>query len=427
MELPEQPVAAGAQPGQRAEVCEVTNIFESGGRGVQHSDLRAANRRVVLTTIAFNAGISNADVSRRTGLAPQTASAIVSELEAEGLVNRGEVLRGRRGQPATPLFLNAAGAYTIGCRVDIRHVELWLTDLSSRRIAHYRRDYEYPEAESLPIEIAQVVGDLTDQLDASERHRLIGIGLATCIDAPRQMRVLGIPEAVVKGWEGFDLPGRIGELTGLPALVHDCGAAACWAELLVTPPPRPSDFVYIYLGTFVSAGLYTGRTLWQGRNGAAANLGAMQLTKPDGSITFGHCVASLAALEKRLTDAGHVVPRIDPMLWPWQDWEPIVADWIAESGNALAQIVLNTSAVMEFDRAMLGGGMPAGILQRIVAATAANLAELPALTAERPNVLQSRYGEKAPAFGAAYLMVYRRFFANNPFEQHDFTPSLVLV
>ena len=75
----------------------MTDFFEPAGRGVQHASLRAANRRAVLTTIAFNPGISNADVSRRTGLAPQTASAIVADLEGEGLISRGEVLRGRRG------------------------------------------------------------------------------------------------------------------------------------------------------------------------------------------------------------------------------------------------------------------------------------------------------------------------------------------
>lgn len=39
-----------------------------------------------------------------SGLAPQTVSAILNDVEAAGLIVRGEVLRGRRGQPATPIF-----------------------------------------------------------------------------------------------------------------------------------------------------------------------------------------------------------------------------------------------------------------------------------------------------------------------------------
>jgi DNA-binding MarR family transcriptional regulator len=41
-----------------------------------------------------------------SGLSPQTVSAILATLEADGLITRGPVLRGRRGQPATPIILN---------------------------------------------------------------------------------------------------------------------------------------------------------------------------------------------------------------------------------------------------------------------------------------------------------------------------------
>ena len=66
----------------------MTDLFAPAGRGVQHANLRAANRRAVLTTIALSSGISNADVSRRTGLAPQTASAIVSAPFADSAASK---------------------------------------------------------------------------------------------------------------------------------------------------------------------------------------------------------------------------------------------------------------------------------------------------------------------------------------------------
>ena len=92
----------------------------------------------VLTTITFSPGISNAEVSRRTGLAPQTASAIVTELEDDGLITRGDVLRGRRGQPATPLYLDYGGAYGIGCEISWRHIDITLINLGSEDLGRYR-------------------------------------------------------------------------------------------------------------------------------------------------------------------------------------------------------------------------------------------------------------------------------------------------
>lgn len=138
----------------------MTDFFELAGRGVQHANLRAANRRAVLSTITFNPGISNADVSRRTGLAPQTASAIVSELEAEGLIARGEVLRGRRGQPATPLSLNYEAAYAIGVEIKWNHLGMVLISLGSQEFARTRRPYEYPDATTIVDEVAEGIESL---------------------------------------------------------------------------------------------------------------------------------------------------------------------------------------------------------------------------------------------------------------------------
>ena len=74
--------------------------------------MRLANERAVLTLIAGVPGVSNADIARRSGLGPQTTARILTDLESRDLIIRGEVLRGRRGQPATPYRLNPQGGYS---------------------------------------------------------------------------------------------------------------------------------------------------------------------------------------------------------------------------------------------------------------------------------------------------------------------------
>ena len=39
------------------------DIFDAGGRGLQHHGLRRANERAVLTVVGFNPGVSNADIA----------------------------------------------------------------------------------------------------------------------------------------------------------------------------------------------------------------------------------------------------------------------------------------------------------------------------------------------------------------------------
>lgn len=389
----------------------MTDFFEPAGRGVQHASLRAANRRAVLTTIALNPGISNADVSRRTGLAPQTASAIVAELEGDGLIGRGDVLRGRRGQPATPLFLDFDGAYSIGCEISWRHVEVRLIDLGSREIGHYRRDYPWPDANSIVDEVADAVAELVQRLEPARRARLAGLGLASPSHIERNIGALGAPPLQEALWRDLDLAVALERATGFSTSWFNDGNAACWAEMVMSAPPRPSNFVYLFVSTFLGAGVAAEHTLWQGPTGNSANLGAMLVAGPDGARRFGHGVASTTALLARLAEAGIAVPRGNPVDWPVADWEAQVGPWLAEAGAALAEIVLNTAAVIEVDRAVIDGVLPPALMTRLVAATAQALDTLPSTTGGRPQLVAGRLGSAAVSLGAAQLPMFRRYFS----------------
>jgi len=391
----------------------VTDFFEPAGRGVQHASLRAANRRAVLSTIAFNPGISNADVSRRTGLAPQTASAIVSELEQDGLINRGDVLRGRRGQPATPLFLKLDAAYSIGCDVGWRHIDMVLVDLSADPIARYRRDFAYLDGKTIVAELVAGIEGLLEKLDDAQRARLIGIGLTSPTNIARNIDSIGAPSEQAEIWKALDMRAEVERTLGIPTMWFNDGNAACWAELVMMPQPRPANFAYLYVGTFLAAGLVAEHNLWEGPTGNSANLGSMLVCKPDGTRDFGHLIASIRALEKRLDAAGIVLPRTNPLDWPWTDWEPHVAPWLVECGEALAQIILNTAAVLEFDIAIIDGVMPRPLVERLLAETEAALDRLPVMTFDRPRLVTGRLGHDAMPLGASFMPIFRKHFSRD--------------
>ncbi|WP_299639553.1 ROK family transcriptional regulator [Devosia sp.] len=378
---------------------------------MQHASLRAANRRAVLTTIALGPGLSNADVSRRTGLAPQTASAIVSELEADGLVTRGEVLRGRRGQPATPLFLDYSGAFAIGCEISWQHVDITLISLGSEEIGRYRRAYAYPDAATIVAEAATAINELIGKLAPAQRPRLAGLGLATPSAIWRSIGHLGAPAEQVPLWRALDLRAELEAATGLPTAWFNDGTCACWAEMVMAPPPRPPNFVYLFVTTFLGAGIAAEHTLWAGPTGNSANLGSMLVNTGDDRRRFGHDVASTSALSRRLAASGIDVPPGDPSDWPWADWEPHVAAWIANAGAALAEIVFNTAAVIEVEAVVIDGIVPTPIVERMVAATDAALTSLPELSHNRLRIAAGKLGLRAPALGAAQLPLFRKHFS----------------
>ncbi len=391
----------------------MADFFEPAERGVQHASLRAANRRAVLTAIAFNSGLSNAEVSRRTGLAPQTASAIVAELEVDGLVTRGDVLRGRRGQPATPLHLDYAGAFGIGCEISWRHIDIMLINVGSIEISRYRRDFAYPDARTIVAEAQEAIARLVAGLPPDRQQRVAGIGLATPSRMASLIEQNGAPADQLALWADLDLRGALEAATGMPTTWFNDGNCACFAEMVMSPAPRPANLVHLFVSTYLGAGITAEHTLWEGPTGNSADLGSMLVNGHDGRRRFGHDIASTTALSRHLAKAGIALPVGHPADWPWADWEAQVAPWIAEAGAAMAEIIVNTAAVLEIDQAIIDSSAPQPIVERLVAATQLGLGQLPASGSRQPRFVAGRLGSRATPLGAAQLTMFRKHFSRD--------------
>lgn len=391
----------------------MADFFEPAERGVQHASLRAANRRAVLTTITFSPGISNAEVSRRTGLAPQTASAIVTELEDDGLITRGDVLRGRRGQPATPLYLDYGGAYGIGCEISWRHIDITLINLGSEDLGHYRRDFAYPDANAIVGEAADAIAGLIARLSPEQQQRVAGIGLATPSNLGNLIGNVAPPDEQLTAWRELDLRTELEAATGLATTWFNDGNCACFAEMVMSPPPRPPNLVHLFVSTFLGAGITAEHSLWEGPTGNSGNLGSMLVNGHDGHRKFGHDIASTTALGRRLAEAGIELPVGNPADWPWAEWEEHVALWVEASGNAMAEIIFNTGAVLEIDHAIIDSTAPQPIVERLVVATDTALNDLVAVGYKRPRLVAGTLGARATPLGAAQLTMFRRHFSRD--------------
>ena len=85
-----------------------------GLRGSNQSGMRDHNERLVLSLVRQQGGLAKSDIARITGLSAQTVSVIMRALEQDGLLLRGEPVRGRIGLPSVPMFLNPEGAFFLG-------------------------------------------------------------------------------------------------------------------------------------------------------------------------------------------------------------------------------------------------------------------------------------------------------------------------
>lgn len=380
-------------------------------RGFAQSGVRIANERAVMTLIGLNPGVSNAELARLTGLGPQTTSRIVTDLEARELVLRGEVLRGRRGQPATPLFLNPDGAFAIGIEIGWRHFEVLLFGMGGTTLASVRRAYAWPDFRTVFAAVAAEVATLRAGMNEMQASRLAGIGLASPSHIERHLARVGAPAEQVDLWRGVDLAGELGRVLGEPVVWFNDGNAACWAEFIARPAPRPLALAYFQVGTLVGAGIAIDGLLWEGRTGNAANLGAILVPDAAGVPSYVHTIASILALQQRLEAQGGALPPGEPAAWDWAALGPQVDTWLDDAGRALANAVLNTRAVMELDVAVIDGVMPRPLVQRLLERVEHHIAAMPCFGADRPEVAMGRMGNAAAATGAAQLLLFHCFFS----------------
>lgn len=389
------------------------DIFAENGRGLQHQGLRRNNERAVLSVVGFSNGVSNADIARVSGLAPQTVSAILTDLDRMGLIMRGDVLRGRRGQPATPIYLRPEGAFAVGIEIGLRHMEVVLLNFHAEVLTRQRRSYCHPNIDTLVADVAEMVSQVRWGIKADEQDRVIGMGLALPTTLIEQMQLLPLADAQRARWNSIDLASELEQAAGLPTTVFNDGNAACWAELIASPRPRPGNFIYLMVSHTIAAGIVGDGTLWEGPGNNSANLGAMLVDDGTGQWQPAHQIASLAALTAQLEAAGHRVDPSDLANWDWDSFGPVLEHWIDTAARAIARVAYNTVAVIESRMLVIDGVMPDTITQRLVEAVDAHLKEMPTPLRLSIAVVRGHLGATAPAIGAAELPLFRRYLSRS--------------
>jgi predicted NBD/HSP70 family sugar kinase len=387
------------------------DIFDAGGRGLQHQGLRRANERAVLTVIGFNPGVSNADISRLSGLAPQTVSAILTDIDRAGLITRGEVLRGRRGQPATPIFLNPEGAFSIGVEIGWRHVDVLLLNLHAEVMDRRRKAYDFPDAATIAADVVTMTASIVAALSPERRSRLVDMGVALPTNIAENINLVAGTQEQQALWRKLDLVAELSGATGLEVSLFNDGNAACWAELIAFPRPRPCSFIYFLISRYIAAGIVGEGMLWEGPTSNSANLGSMLVGDSSGRQRPAHFTASIAALIQRLHAAGIQANACAIEDWDWSSFGPVLDQWLADSAEALARVVFNTATVIESDLVVVDGIMPRDIVERLVEQLEAALRQLPITPYQPPQVMVGHVGPSAPSIGAAELTLYRRFFS----------------
>ncbi len=175
-----------------------------GHRGSNQSGMRAYNERLVLTLVRRHGGISKSEIARLTGLSNQTVSVIMRQLEADGLLVRGEPMRGKVGQPSVPLSLNPRGAWFLGLKIGRRSADFVVVDFLGHIVRQASRTYAWPLPEDAVAFAAKEIA-LTREMLGADAARIAGLGIAMPFELWAWAEEVGAPAAEMDRWHSFDV------------------------------------------------------------------------------------------------------------------------------------------------------------------------------------------------------------------------------
>jgi predicted NBD/HSP70 family sugar kinase len=411
-------VDEGKLPVRSAEAAGEARAPTERMRGSNQSGLRAHNERAVLSLIRRHGVMAKADIARRTGLSPQTASVIMRVLEAEQLVLRDAPRRGKVGQPSIPMRLNPDGAFSLGLKIGRRSVELVLMDFVGTIRARRRRTYPLPKVADIKSFVVEAAAEVLEAVDDRDRARVAGLGIAIPDALWDWAEELGAPAGEMDEWRHVDIVAELAALTGQPVHLANDATAACAAEH-VFGTSKCADYVYFFIGAFVGGGIVIDGDLVIGRSGNAGALGSMLVPRPDrpggqhGNYDQLINSASIHILEKMLQAEGR-----DPQdLWrvegEWPDLGPILDRWIALAACGLAHAIVSATSVYDFECAIIDGSFPEDVRDRLVAETAEIITRIRREGLSPVGIRAGTIGVTAREIGGASLPIFARFLLDH--------------
>lgn len=328
---------------------------------------RSHNRRAVLETVRLNRQLTRADLARLTALTPQTVSNITAELLDAGMLLAGPPLRGgARGQPAVPLSINPDGAYSIGVQLDHQTMIAVVSDLAGRVRVRTERVVRRPDPQTaLPL-IAQMHDELR-RASGLDWTRLLGMGFVM----PGPFGVEGMTSVgptTLPGWEAVD-GAWLSRRLGLPVLLQKDATAAAIGERLYGMASELRNFIYLFIGTGLGAGLFLDGRLYTGGRGNAGEVGHMIVAPGGRPCECGNrgCLeryVSLRALYETLgvADGELATPAYLSGLPIAQNGER----WLDSAVGPLRQAVNILESLLDIEAVVIGGLLPPDWLNALV-------------------------------------------------------------
>jgi predicted NBD/HSP70 family sugar kinase len=376
------------------------------------SDVRRRNVSEALRSVIRAGRTTRATLAAECGVSVASATNLVADLIAEGLIVEAGVASSRGGRPVTFLQPDPAGAYFLGADVGERGVAVELFDLGMNRVD---REFRGGRTEE---QIETIAADLDAALDAlAERNpaawtRLVGIGLALpgIVETDADGRQILYAQSL--GWPPVDTAELISR--PLRIFAENGAKTQAMAELWDGAARGLSEALVVLLGRGVGLGIVSGGELARGLTSSAGEWGHVKIERGGRLCRCGGrgCVEAYLGADAILaawreaggTPDGSGWRAVGELLDADREGDPVavavVDELVATLGSALGGLVNLTNP----ERIVIGGWVGLRLMEtlqhRIELATRAESLERPG---SQFDLRASTFGGDTVALGAAIM------------------------
>jgi predicted NBD/HSP70 family sugar kinase len=218
--------------------------------------------------------ISRIEIAKATGLHKATITDLVAKLISAGYLEDTGELGARRkvGRKRRLLrFLPLAGLVA-GVDIRMTHVAVAITDLNARVIV--QDSFAYEANDSVDGVLTRVAEMIRNLLKASRNpgSKLVGIGIGIqgIVDCSTNTLVLSKNKT---SWQGESLSARLEQEFKIPVYAENDVKAMALGEYLFGAAKGAKDFVHVWVGEGVGAGIMINGQLLHGISSAAGEIG----------------------------------------------------------------------------------------------------------------------------------------------------------
>lgn len=304
---------------------------------------------------------TRAELARSTGLARSTISKRVDQLLRLGiLVEVGDGLSAA-GRPPTLLAVNTAVGVVLAADLGATHARLTLATLGGD--PQEERSFEIDISEG-PARVLSWLSDRFRELLAENGRavrdvRAIGIGVPGPVEFATGTVV---QPPIMPGWDGVVVPEVLSEHFDAPVLVDNdvniMGLGEYWSRRL-----KREKILFVKVATGIGCGIVTDGQVYRGADGAAGDIGHIQVAAEDdvicscGNLNCLEAVASGSALVRQLAAQGFDVRHPRDVVSLSQAGDAKVVRLVRVASQRIGEVLASLVSFYNPSRIILGGAL----------------------------------------------------------------------